>query len=101
MALAAEAELAALFTAAQEMVPLHSKLEEIGWPQPKLPAQVKNSTSMGYVNNRIVIRFLNSIAMKLKRLKCQEAQNQFQIFWDKGSHNLANYHTKHPPPEYH
>ena len=45
MASAAEAEMAALFTTAQEMVPLHNTLEEMGWSQPKLPIQVDNSTA--------------------------------------------------------
>ena len=51
MASAAKAELEALFTIAQEMVPLRITLEEIGWPQPKSPIQVDNSTATGYVNN--------------------------------------------------
>ena len=53
---AAEAELAALFTTAQEMVPLCNTLEEMGWLQPKLPIQVDNSTATGYANNTIVVR---------------------------------------------
>jgi hypothetical protein len=101
MALAAEAELAALFTTAQEMVPLHNTLKEIGWAQSKSPIQVDNSTATGYVNNMIVVCCLKSLDMKLNWLKCCEAEDQFRIFWDKVSHNLANYHTKHHPPEYH
>jgi len=45
MASAAEAELAALFTTAQEMVPLLNTLEEMGRPQPKLPIQVEKLNS--------------------------------------------------------
>ena len=45
MASAAEAELAALFTTSQEMVSLRNTLEEMGWPQPKSPIQVDNSTA--------------------------------------------------------
>ena len=56
MASAAEAELASLFITAQEMVPLRNTLTEIGWPQPKLPIQVDNSRTTGYVNNTIVAR---------------------------------------------
>ena len=98
---AGEAELAALFKCAQEMVPLRNSLEEMGWKQPCLPIQVENSTAVGYVNNTIIAQCIKSLKMRLNWLKCREAQDQFQIFCDKGSHNLADYHTKHHPPEYH
>jgi len=98
---AGEAELAALFKCAQEMIPLRNALEEMGWKQPRSPIQVDNSTAAGYVNNTIIARRIRSLEMRLNWLKCRESQGQFRIFWDKGSHNLADYHTKHHPPEYH
>ena len=55
MASAAEAELAALFTTAQDMVPLRNTLEEMGWPQPKSPIQVNKSTATGYVNTQLLL----------------------------------------------
>ena len=58
-------------------------------------------TAVGYVNNTIIARRIKSLEMRLNWLKCRESQDQFRIFWDKGSHNLADYHTKHHPPEYH
>ncbi len=97
----AEGELAALYTTAQAMVPLRNTLEEMGWKQPRSPIQVDNSTAEGYVNNTIITRRLKSLEMRLNWLKCRDSQGQFRIFWDKGSHNLADYHTKHHPPEYH
>jgi hypothetical protein len=100
-ALAGKAKLAALFKCAQEMVPQHNSLNKMGWKQPRLPIQVDNSTAVGYVNNTIIARRIKSLEMRLNWLKCRELQDQFQIFWDKGSHNLADYHTKHHPPEYH
>jgi hypothetical protein len=97
----AEAELAALYKCATEMVPLRNALEEMGWKQPRSPIQVDNSTAEGYVNNTIVTKRLKSIDMRINWLKDRESQGQFRIYWDKGSHNLADYHTKHHPPEYH
>ena len=47
------------------------------------------------------LRCLKSLYMKLNWLKCREGKDQFRIFWDKGSQNLAGYHTKHHPQEYH
>ncbi len=34
-------------------------------------------------------------------LQCQECQHQFRYYWDKGSHNWADYHTEHHRPIYH
>ena len=48
MALAAEAELAALFIAAQEMLPHQQTLIDMGWPKPCSLAQTNNSTAKGY-----------------------------------------------------
>ncbi len=98
---AGEAELAALFKCAQEMVPLCNSLKKMGWIQPRSPIQVDNSTAVGYVNNTIIAQRIKSLEMRLNWLKCRESQDQFRIFWDKGSHNWADYHTKYHPPEYH
>jgi hypothetical protein len=98
---AGEAETAALFKCAQDMVPLRNALEEMGWKQPKSPIQVDNSTAEGFVNNTIIVKRMRAIDMRFNWLKCREAQGQFRFFWDKGSRNLADYHTKHHPPEYH
>jgi hypothetical protein len=54
MALAAKSELAALFITAQEMIPYHQTLITIGWPQPKSPIQMDNSTAAGVTNKTIV-----------------------------------------------
>ena len=54
MASAAEAELAALYTTAREMIPLRNALEEMGWPQPKSPIQTDNSTANGFIQDTII-----------------------------------------------
>jgi hypothetical protein len=97
----AEAELSALYKAAQEIVPLRNTLTEMGWPQPRSPKQVNNFTVVGYNNNTIIERRIKSLEMQLNWLKCHKSQGQFRIFLVKGSHSLADYHTKHHPPEYH
>ena len=74
---AGEAELAALFKRAQEMVPLCSPLDKMGWKQPRSPIQVDNSTAVGYTNNTIIARCIKSLEMQLNWVKCQESQNQF------------------------
>jgi hypothetical protein len=56
MASAAEAELAALYNTAREMIPLRNALNEMGWQQPKSPIQTDNSTAAGFVHDTIVQR---------------------------------------------
>ena len=98
---AGEAELGALFIAAQKMVPLRQTLIEMGWPQPKSPIQTDNTTAEGVVNGTIIANKLKAMDLRLHWLRCRAAQNQFRIYWDKGPNNWADYSTKHHPPVYH
>ena len=101
MASAAEAELAALYITAREMIPLRNALDEMGWKQPKSPIQTDNSTATGFIHDTIIQRRIKMIWMRLHWLRCRSAQGQFRFYWEKGSANLADYHTKHHPPAYH
>lgn len=73
----------------------------MGWKQSCAPIQLDNSTAAGHLNNTIIAWHIKSLEMRRNWLKCRESQEQFCIYWDKGSHNLVDYHTKHHPPEYH
>eukprot|EP00804_Cyclotella_cryptica_P026725 CCRYP_007944-RB/>CCRYP_007944-RB protein AED:0.47 eAED:0.49 QI:0/-1/0/1/-1/0/1/0/110 len=101
MASATEAELAALYITACELIPLRNALEEMGWKQPKTPIQTDNSTTTGFVNDTIIQRRIKMIWMQLHWFRCQEAQGPFYFYWDHGSTNLADYSTKYHPPAYH
>ena len=101
VASAAEAELAALYITARELIPLRATLKEMGWPQPKTPIQTDNSTAAGFLHDTIIQQKTKMIWLRLHWLRCREAQAQFRFYWDRGSHNLADYHTKHHPPAYH
>ncbi len=101
MASAAEAELAALFITAREMIPHRQTLIEMGWPQPKTPIQTDNSTAAGFTNNTIVARKSKMMDMRLRWLRCRESQNQYRYYWDAGAKNWADYYTKHHPDTYH
>ncbi len=39
--------------------------------------------------------------MRFWWLRCHAFQDQFCYYWDSGSKNWANYHTKHHPNTYH
>jgi hypothetical protein len=102
MSSAAEAELGALYTTTKDsMVPLRQTLIKMGWPQPCTPIQMDNSTAVGITNLTIVPQKNKSMDLRLWWLCCQESQQLFRYYWDKGSHNWADYHTKHHPPIYH
>jgi hypothetical protein len=101
MSSAAKAELGALYTTAKEMVPLCQTVIKMGWPQPHTPIQTDNSTAVSITNLTIVPQKTKSMDLRLWWLCCQESQQQFHYYWDKGSHNWADYHTKHHPPIYH
>jgi hypothetical protein len=101
MASAAEAELAALFVAAREVIPHRQTLINMGWSQPKSPIQTDNSTAAGVTNKTIVPRRAKMMDMHLRWLRCRGSQNQFRYYWDAESKNWADYHTKHHPGTYH
>jgi hypothetical protein len=101
MALAAESELAVLFITAQEMIPHWQTLIAMGWPQPKSPIQMDNSTAEGVTNKTIVPRRAKMMDMQFWWLRCRASQDQFCYYWDVGSKNWASHHTKHHPDTYH
>jgi hypothetical protein len=98
---AAEAELAALYICAKEMVPLRNSLEEMGWPQPKSPIQTDNTTALGVANKTIITKRMKSMDMRLWWLRCRASQGQFRYYWAPGAHNHADYPTKAHPDIYH
>ena len=57
---AAEAELAALFITAKDMVPLCQNLIEMKWPQGQSPIQTDNPTAVVVANSTIVPKLTNS-----------------------------------------
>jgi hypothetical protein len=100
MSSAAKARLGTIYTTTKEMVPLCQTLIKTGWPQPCTPIQMDNSTVVGITNLTIIPQNTKSMDLRLWRLRCRESQQQFRYYWDKGSHNWADYHNKHHPPIY-
>jgi hypothetical protein len=101
MALAAKSELAALFIMACEMIPHRQTLIPMGWPRPKSPIQTDNFTAAGVTNKTIVPRRSKMMDRQFWWFHCRASQDQFQYYWDAGTKNWANYHTKHHPDTYH
>jgi hypothetical protein len=101
MASAAKSELAALFVTAREMIPHRQTLISMGWPQPKSPIQTDNSTTAGVTNKIIVPCRDKMMDMHFWWLRCCASQDQLHYYWDTGSKNWADYHTKHHLYIYH
>jgi hypothetical protein len=101
MSSAAEAELGALFINAKEAVHLRQILKEMGHPQPRTPIQTDNTTAEGVINNKIQPKRTKAMGMHYHWLRNQEAQGQFNIYWQPSGTNLADYFTKHHTPAHH
>jgi len=101
MSSAAEAELAALYINAREVVPQRHLLNELGHPQPPTPIQIDNSTALGVVTNIIQPKRTKAMDMRFHWLRCRENQKQFRTYWRAGATNLADYVTKHHPAIHH
>jgi hypothetical protein len=101
MASAAEAEVAALYMNAQEMVPMRQCLIELGHPQPPTPIKTDNSTATGIINGTIKQKRSKAIDMRFYWLRDRVKQGQFKVYWEPGVNNLADYTTKHHSGNHH
>jgi hypothetical protein len=101
VASAAESETGALFHNGQLAIPLVVTLEELEHVQQCTPLITDNSTSAGFVNDTIKQRKSKSWDMRFHWLKDKVQDNTFQVNWESGKHNKADYMTKHWSPIYH
>ena len=101
VASAAEAELAALFYNCKEACAFRNTLEELGRPQPATPTCTDNTTASGIANDTVKQKRSKAIDMRFYWVRDRVSQNQFQIYWQKGKLNRADYFTKHHPASHH
>ena len=73
----------------------------MGFPQPPTKIKTDNSTAYGIINDKIKQNRSKAMDMRIYWLKCREAQKQFDIYWEKGATNLADYFTKHHSQAHH
>ena len=98
---ASEAELGALFSNMKEGLILRQTLKDIRRPQPATPVQTDNSTASGIANNAIKQNKSRSMDMRYHWVRDKVQQGLFNVYWDKGSRNKADYYTKHHSPSHH
>jgi hypothetical protein len=101
MGSAVEAEVGALYIVAQEIVPMRITLEELGHPQPATPLKTDNRTACGIMNGTVKQTRIKAMDMRYYWLRDRVRQKQFNVFWERGINNLADYPTKHHSGAHH
>jgi hypothetical protein len=101
MASAAKAELGALYLNAKEAVHLRQILIKMGHPQQQTPIQIDKTTAEGVTNKKIQPKRTKAMDMRFHRLRNCKSHDQFKIYWQLGKTNLADYFSKHHPPNHH
>ena len=96
-----EAEIAAAFLTAKDVIPIRNTLEEMGHPQPPTPIHTDNSTAHGFLNETIKQKRTKTIDMRFWWLIDRVKQKHFTIYWSPGDTNLADYFSKHHSPAHH
>lgn len=101
LALAAEAEIGALFENGQTAVAIRNTLQDLGHPQMPTPIKTDNTTANGFANNTMKQRKSCAMDMRYYWIQDRIHQKQFLVYWQPGSENLADYFTKHHPASHH
>ena len=97
----AEAEVAGIFHNATTAIPIRHILTVLGHPQPPTPLKTDNSTATGFVYDNIHQKRSKAWDMRYHWLRDRLTQQQFNIFWEKGVTNDADYFTKHHATSHH
>jgi hypothetical protein len=98
---AAEAELAALFHNGQDAYSLRVALEEMNHPQPPTPIQTDNSTAAGLANDSIKQKRSKAMSMRWFWIRDKVHDNIFNVYWNSGKTNRADYFSKQHPTKHH
>jgi hypothetical protein len=80
MSLATEAELAALYIMAREMVYIQIILEEMGHKQLPMPIQTDNAMVDAVINGKVQPKQTKAMGMRFHWLRDRECQQQFNFF---------------------
>jgi hypothetical protein len=70
-------------------------------PQTATPIKTDNSTANGIANDTVKQKRSKAINMCFYWVRDRVRQGQFHVYWGKGSHNRADYYSKHHPTSHH
>lgn len=97
----AEAEYAAVFMNAKEGASLRAILDSIGYPQPTTDILCDNMCAVGLASDTVIPKKTKSIDMQFHWIRDRVRQQQFNVTWRQGAHNLADFFTKALPVHLH
>jgi hypothetical protein len=98
---ASEAEYAALFLNAQTGTGIRNTLSDLGYPQSATLMICDNTTAVGITNRSSKMRKSKAIDMRFHWIRDRSDQGQFNVKWQPGASNLADYFTKTLPASQH
>ena len=98
---AAEAECGGIFHNCIVAIGIRNALEEMGHPQGQTRITTDNTTATSFVHSAMRTKRSKSWDMKYNWLRERTAQQQFEVKWEKGATNQADYFTKHHAPRIH
>ena len=101
VALAAEAELGALFLNCKEGIIMRLNLQEMGHPQPATPIYCDNMTATGIANDTIKKQRYRSMEMIFFWVTDQVKNGVMDIEWNPGQENLTDYTSKQHDIKHH
>jgi hypothetical protein len=101
VASAAEAEYGGIFHNAKEGVALRNTLADLGHHQPPTTIVTDNQVACNLANDKVKQRRSKAIDMRYHWIRDRIRQQQFNVIWQPGSTNLADFFTKLHPPRYH
>ena len=76
-------------------------LEALGHKQQSTPIRTDNSTATGFIHNNINMKRTKSWDMRYHWLQDRTTRKQFNVYWEKGKNNDADYFTKHHSTKHH
>ena len=100
MSSAAEAETGALFVTCKEGTLCRNTLQDMGHPQPATPITTDNTTAAGIANRTVKQKKTRAMDMRFYWLADRVEQRQFDIGWEPGEGNQADYFTKSHSPKH-
>ena len=89
MASASKAENGAIFLNGHQAVPIRTALIEIGHPQLPTPIKIDSANSHGILTGNMRQKRSKAFDMHFHWMRCRIKQNQFRLYWQKGTENLA------------
>ena len=101
VASAAEAEYAAVFINGQHAEWTRTILSALGYQQPATLILTDNECAVGLANDTVKIKRAKTVDMRFHWIRDRIKQGHFNVKWQKGANNLADFFTKSLPVHVH